>query len=123
MLPLVVKRFAKFLITMSVGRSTEKLYQQTNQGAKLLIRLAYFKIFVIFVTYKTYFYQDILGTVCPTEDCYKFINEAKIPNKIIEYTVFGNDGEEKTYKKKENTPDPEVSTPAPPPPQPKKKPK
>lgn len=69
------------------------------------------------------FLQDILGTVCPTEDCYKICNDEKIPNKIIEYTIYDKVGEEKTSKKVENTPEAEVSlpAPAPPPTQPKKK--
>jgi hypothetical protein len=69
------------------------------------------------------FLQDILGTVCPTEDCYKINNSEKIPNKIIEFTVYDKDGTEKSSKKKEHTPDPEVPVPAPapPPPQHKKK--
>jgi hypothetical protein len=67
------------------------------------------------------FLQDILGTVCPTEDCYKINNSEKIPNKIIEFTIYDKDGSEKSSRKKDYTPEPEVPVPAPPPPQPKKK--
>jgi hypothetical protein len=68
------------------------------------------------------FLQDILGKVCPTEDCYKICNCEKIPNKIIEYTIYDKDGKEKTSRRVEASPEPEVPVPAPAPPsQPKKK--